>query len=274
MLTLTAIRDDRPVVNAMVSLVSVPTDAQGKVFLPSSASGQVVTAQAVGFTPHKFFFRPQSTELLLPDDSTMPYWWIKQAMYAGLDTQQLWRPDPGLLVVIPGPEAYNEIFTMDALRDGIDRINAIHQHLTFQLGVPGQQAPRAVNIKYDGASPWFAYTTLACRGATTVGAVITFNTFHLSGWPRELQRQHLVTAVAHELAHVAGIGHPQPIAGVYSEGVMWGTSPTRQFAKPEIDIMNWMFSLPAGTKPPDDTTRLPAANQSTTLHHRIVCTLH
>jgi hypothetical protein len=249
------------------------TDAAGEVTAPS---GSIVEVTATGmFGPRRVRAEEGLRDWLLPDDAQMPAWWIKQALYSANDFSWLWRPLPGAFLVVPTSEVYADSFAMDAIREGIDIINSVHRHLSFVLGAPGQQGSRVVDIKLNPAVSAYAVTLTKASGATTVGALIEFSVFRLSGFSRTMQERHATRAVAHELAHVAGLsGHPSPISGVYSNGMMWGSEPVLEFVQPEADILNWLFLREPGTRPPDDSSATPiVASADSTSTWRKVCEL-
>lgn len=264
-LTVKSLRTGKPIAGAVVTAngSSSMTDEQGRAAIVA-LEGTTISVTAAGHTgPRIVPWAPDTTEWLLPDDKAMPTSWIKEALYRGMDDQWLWRPDPGDFLIVPSQVVFNDKSAMDGIRDGAARINAIDRQVRFLVGQPGQQSGRVVQITHKPSSPWFAATSISCQGATIVGATIEYSTFHLRDFNQHEQYEHLVTATAHELAHVAGLsGHPKPIPGVYADGVMYGNVPHREFAQSEQDILNWMFNRMPGTRPIDDSTRVPSASSS------------
>lgn len=275
-LTIQSLRTGKPIAGATVIVGSSSsiTDEQGMVVL-AAFEGVPISITAAGHTePRIVPWTPNTVEWLLPNDREMPVSWIREALYRSLDDQWLWRPNSGDFLIVPSQTVFNDGFAMDGIRNGVARINMVHRHVRFVVGRPDQQSDRAVQITHKPSLPWFAATSIACQGATIVGATIEYSTFHLNGFDQQYQYEALVTATAHELAHVAGLsGHPRPIPGVYANGVMYGNIPHREFSQPEIDILNWMFRRMPGTRPVDDSTRGPEISTSgrTQTSWRVIC---
>lgn len=274
-MSFSSLRKQAPVSGASVVLTNgtqLTTGAGGEVTVPE---GGVVEVTAPGaFGPRRVRAASGMQDWLLPDDSQMPAWWVRQALYGANDFSWLWRPLPGSFTIVPAPDVFADSFAMNALRQGADIINGVHRHLTFNVGTPGQTG-RTVDIVLNTGITAFAETLIRATGATTTGARIQFSTFRLPGFNRTDQERHAVRAVAHELAHVAGLsGHPTPISGVYSRGIMWGEGAPSEFAQPEADILNWLFHREPGTRPPDDSSSTPVISaQSSGSSWRLVCQL-
>jgi len=273
-MSFSGLRQQSPVAGATVRLpngTDVLTGTNGEVTAPE---GGVVSVTASGmFGPRRVRVASGLTDWLLPDDAQMPAWWIKQALYGANDFSWLWRPLSGSMNIVPSQDVFGDSFAMDAIREGADIINGVHQYLTFVVGAPGQRSGRVVDITLNPAASGFATTLVKASGATTIGALIEFSVFRLPGFNRADQVRHAVRAVAHELAHVAGLsGHPSPISGVYSNGMMWGNVPVSAFARPEADILNWLFHREPGTRPPDDSADTPVMSTAdVSVRWRRVC---
>lgn len=279
-----SIRDGSPIVGMTVRPdlgQSAVTDSQGMATLPPEQSGIAVTIQAPGFLgPRRFKWSPGAVERLFPDDTQMPAWWILQALYNSNMGQWLWRPEPGTFLIVPSAEVYADSFAMDRIAVGVDIINARHHSVHFTIGGPGDHADRMVNFRLNPAADGFAVTSNQVRGATIIGASIDFSIFRVQGFSEEMQKLHLSRVVAHELGHVCGLCHPQPISGVYLFGMMFGGEPVQDFAEPEADMLNWLMVRPAGTRPMDDSTGTPVAAasgqvsaSSARTHMYTVCTM-
>ena len=268
-----ALRTGAPVAGAVVTTadgVQHATSPDGSVAV--SNGGIVNITAPAQFGPRRIKAAAGIHDWLLPDDSQMPGWWIKEALYGANDFQWLWRPLPGALLVVPAADVFADDFAMDAIRQGVGIINGVHRYVSYTVGVPGQTASRIVQVTLNPSVNAFAQTSIKATGATTIGALIEFSTFHLDGFPRSLQQLHAIRAVAHELAHVSGLsGHPTPIAGVYTNGMMYGAVPVQEFAQPEADILNWMFFREPGTRPPDDSSATPVVAQNAEPRWHQVC---
>jgi hypothetical protein len=225
--------------------------------------GGIVSVEAPAhFGPYRFIYSPGMKIRMLPDDAKMPGSWVKEALYASNDFQWMWRPEPGTMTVVVSADLQNDEFSRQGIADAIDLLNRSHRHIRMVSAASGD---RPVYIRVNEAVRGYAATLIAVTPgtATTVGGTIEFSVVRLPNMHHELQRLHFIRAAAHELAHVAGInGHPPAITGVSSGGVMWGAAPVQEFAQPEIDIMDWGFTLPPGTRPPADTTQLPVGAKS------------
>jgi len=268
-LSVESLRTSGPIVGATVKTTlgaSFTTDGEGSVVLPDTSVGRVVTIEApLHYGPYRFTYAPDTKVRMLPADTGMPASWIKEALFASNDFQWMWRPEPGVMVVVPSAQLLNDEFSYEGLVEGIDILNRSHRHVRMVMKTEPAATDRVITIRVNEAARGFASTLISVTPgtATTIGATIEFSVVRLPNMHRALQRLHFIRAVAHELAHVAGInGHPPAIAGVSNGGIMWGAEPVQDFSQPEKDIMDWEFTLPPGTRPPADTTQLPVAAKS------------
>jgi hypothetical protein len=280
-LTVVSLRTGAPIENAAVVDVlggrSV-TDARGFAEVSATFNGAIITVTAPAFMgPYRFVYAPGMRLSMIPSDAQMPESWLLDALYGGDGFQWLWRPEPGTIVVVPSPELLNDEFSYNGITAGIAIINARHRYIRFELKSQSSAGDRVASFVMNPAAGGYATTAIIARpgSATTIGATVEFSVKRIDGLPPDKQRLHFTRVVAHELAHVAGLsGHPRPIAGIYSMGMMWGAEPVQDFAEPEVDIMNWEFTLPPGTRPMADMSALPVSASARGGGERhVVCTL-
>lgn len=264
-----SLRTAQPISGAVAQTAlgsKLATDAAGIVALPQTSVGGVVSVEAANhYGPYRFVYAPGMTLRLLPADTQMPASWVKEALFGSNDFSWMWRPEPGTMSVVVSDQLRNDAFAWQGIVDGVDLLNRSHRHIRMVLAASSASGDRTVNIRLNPAAPGYAATLIAVipGTATTIGGDIEFSVIRLPNMHAELQRRHLVRAVAHELAHVAGInGHPPAIAGVNGGGIMWGPEPVQEFSQAETDIMDWQYTLPPGTRPPADTTSLPMSGKS------------
>lgn len=250
------------------------TPVTGAVITPTATG---VNIQAPGFltrgTAHT-----RGTEQLWPSDAQMPESFTFEGAYASNPSARLARPVPGVMTVEYSRELADADRALDALTYGAAAINDVHKHLTMQLVPPGSGGK--VKVFMDSAHPVWSQPGLENAGAVTMAyrdsrytiirGEIIFKSYSV------FYGNHLRKAMSHELAHMAGIaGHPRGIPGVAPNGMMSSPDPDAQFTRPEIDLMNWMFARPNGTRWPDDSSGLPAGASASDgrVTGRIVCIL-
>ncbi|MCR4330665.1 MAG: hypothetical protein NUV49_02170 [Patescibacteria group bacterium] len=253
-----------PVISALVTTEDYrvfTTDGNGAVVLSASDVGKKLSITAQGYTgPSIIVFRPveqKMTHYLLPDDVIMPFTFIKEAFYANRDNQPLWRPAPGHLSVELSAEGWSDSRVSDALAWGIATINNAQKHVSFDVVPAGQTG--VVKMYHDPADPIFqtpgyenvwAVTFITINGSVVVGARIVWRIFLDGGgsnWP-----EYIGNAMAHELAHVAGIrGHP--CCGIMNNS----SGPVVDFSRQEKDTLGYLFLRPQGTRAPDNMAVAP-----------------
>jgi len=233
------------------------TDGNGTVPLNASDSGKILRVTAQGYTgPSIIVFRPvgqEMTHYLLPDDAIMPFTWIKDAFYRNQDEQGLWRPMPGRLDVELSAEGWSDSRVSAALAWGSTTINNAQNHVSFRVVPAGQSG--VVKMYSDPANPIFqtpgfenawAVTRVTISGGSGViiGAHIIWRVFLDDA--NSSMPEHIGKAMAHELAHVAGImGHP-------CCGIMNSPLPLTDFSQQEKEAFGYLFLRPQKTRPPDN----------------------
>lgn len=247
-------------------------------------TGAVVTTQAAGAVIRAPGFLTRSTahvrgtEQLWPSDAQMPEAFTFEGVYASNASGRLARPVPGVMTVEYSRELADADRALDALTYGAAAINDVHKHLTMQLVPPGSGGK--VKVFMDSAHSVWSQPGLENAGAvamayrdsryTIIRGEIIFKSYDV------FYGNHLRKAMGHELAHIAGIaGHPQGVPGVAPNGMMSSPDPDAQFTRPEIDLLNWMFARPNGTRWPDDSSDVPAGAAASTgpVIRTIVCIL-
>ncbi len=254
-LTLVAARSGQPVPGATVEYQSTAsvTDASGTVLVLSQSAVTVRTYE--GFvTPSVLTVNAALTHGLWPDDAQMPYSWIMRAVYGDEGTSRLIRQRGGSIAVEFSQEAQSDRWAGPAAVWAVDAINRAQQHVQFVASGPGSPVrvyrdPDDPILRSPGYENAWAIAIVTLQGDTIVGGRIVFKFWTDNG--NSGTRDRIQYAIAHELGHIYGLGHPP--------GGIMGSSDATDFSSREREMMELMFLRPPGNRAPDDSSGVVAS---------------
>lgn len=207
-----------------------------------------------------------ATESLWPADDRMPESYTFEALYAKNPNGRLFRPEAGSLTVEPSLELQNGSREYAALQWAINTINAVYTDGRFRYVLVPAGSGGQVHMYRDPADVVWSAPGMENAGAYTSQSVATSSGFVTGG--RIVFRDfdvffsvHLQRAMAHELAHMAGMyGHPPTLT---LPGLM-NSWDGMDFSPEEKNILRWVFSRSPNTGWPDDSTHVLGTSVHTT----------
>ncbi|MDP2648014.1 MAG: hypothetical protein Q8P35_02130 [Candidatus Yanofskybacteria bacterium] len=227
-----------------------------------TVSAETVSIQTSGFLSRISPYQPGMNEFLWPSDEQLPEWFTWEIVYDS-GQRELYRPEPGLMAVIPEAFIWNEPKLLRAIQDGIDHINGADDHIEWQMVRSGTGADGEISIEINPEDPLFieypgagGLAIVTVRGNTIIRGRVLFRS-------AEYGADWMTSATAHELGHIRGLGHVRDPATVMGGSL-------HQFSDREREVMRYMMRRPPGTRWPDDTTGIASAtSKRPTL--RLVC---